>query len=124
MTDSTHSPHNARSPRFLSHALVDIRPFWWNPFYTVSAILLDLSEEGFKFECTESISLRPSSRIALNIPLVPFGLRSPRHFKAQGTVRWFDPSSMRAGGTFLPLNTSQTQSLRHIIRCLAGQTGS
>ena len=100
-----------RAPRFRSHALVDMRLSQWNPFSTVSAVLLDLSWQGFKVEFVNSIKLRPGAELAMIIPLAPFRIQSPSSIKMRVVVKWIDARNFRAGGIFV----AQTDQHRHLI---------
>lgn len=107
-----------RVPRTTSHALLDLRPMWWNPFLTLSAVLLDISPKGFKIELVENASLRPNSRVTLKIPLAPFGMKRPRHLVVRGHLRWFDSDSRKAGGEFTALKASQETIVQRILEGL------
>ena len=105
------APRAPRAPRFRSHALVELRLSNWNPFSTVSAVLLDLSWQGFKIEFVDSVKLRPGAELDMVIPLAPFHIQSPSSIKMHVEVKWIDARNCRAGGIF----TAQTEQHRHII---------
>jgi hypothetical protein len=113
-----------RTPRTRSHALVDIRPIWWNPFLTHSAVLLDVNAEGFKIEFVEPLHLDKTFRIGITIPLTPFGITNPRSLSAKGTLKWFDSKTRRAGGVFDELKPKQQAVLVQVINELLSMRGA
>lgn len=100
-----------RSPRFESHALVEMRLSRWNPFSAVSAVLLDISWQGFKIEFVNAVKLRPGAELVMIIPLAPFHIQAPSSIKMRVVVKWIDARTARAGGVF----TAQSEQHRHII---------
>jgi|GEM_PF-4102448 len=100
-----------RFPRFQSHALIDVRTHWWNPFKVASAVLLDLSVQGFKVEFVNPVKLRAGQRVFVSIPLSPFHILSPSRLKLSVELKWFDAQSLRAGGVFESLHDVE----RHIV---------
>ena len=100
-----------RHPRFQSHALIDVRTYWWNPFKVASAVLLDLSVQGFKIEFVNPVKLHAGQRVFVSIPLSPFHILSPARLKLVVELKWFDAQSLRAGGVFDTLRDVE----RHIV---------
>lgn len=90
----------ARSERLISHALVEIRRYSWWPFGVKSAVLLDLSNEGFKIELTGKATCAIGDSFWMQIPLTPFGITNPSDISLKISVKWFDPKKMRIGGVF------------------------
>jgi hypothetical protein len=114
-----------RTPRFESHALVEIRTSRWNLFSTKSAILIDISADGFKIEFVSSLApLRFGSKIRVSIPLAPFGIYSAQAIELVGLVRWFDERNFRCGGIFEKSDIETTTHLEQIIDFVAAHSKS
>jgi len=104
-----------RFPRFQSHALVDVRTSRWNPFATSSAVLLDLSLEGFKVEFVNRLKLSVGQRVQLIVPLAPFQILSPSHLDLPVELKWFDEKALRAGGVFTQLSDIEGHTIEKLI---------
>jgi hypothetical protein len=107
-----------RAKRVESHALVDIKTSTWNPFSTTSAVLLDLSWQGFKIEFVNQVKVKPGSKLSMSVPLASFGILAPSRLKLKIQVKWFDSRMMRAGGIFEPENHEQDYLIQKIIDVL------
>lgn len=107
-----------RSQRLSSHALVDIKTNRWNPFSRRSAVLLDLSETGFKVEFTSNVNVAIDALLHFRLPLSPFGIFKPAELRLIGKVVWFDATTMRAGGTFQTPQPLMQQALGQLIAAL------
>jgi hypothetical protein len=107
-----------RAKRIESHALVDVRMSTWNPLSTSSAILLDLSWQGFKIEFINPVKLKPGSRLSMTVPLSSFGILAPAKLKLKIQVKWYDSRMLRAGGIFEPQNHEQDYLIQKIIDVL------
>ena len=107
-----------RQERFLSHALVEIRKYQWLPFGIHSAILLDISLQGFKIELTSEHQTSVGTFYWLNIPLAPLGIYSPGHLSCQVQCRWFDEKRYRLGGVFTDLDKTQRLIIDQIVETL------
>ena len=94
------SQHAAREERVASHALVELRKHKWWPFGVKSAVLLDVSSNGFKIEFTSNTSCSTGEELLMEIPLSPFGVMSPRSLLLAVQIMWFDEQKMRCGGVF------------------------
>jgi hypothetical protein len=105
----------SRVPRYVSHALVDIGPQWWNPFLNRTAVLLDLSTQGFKIEFTSRLNVKPGGKIRMEIPLEPFQVMTPKVLKLRAILKWCDPNRLRAGGVFLKLSDFETHIIDKVI---------
>lgn len=104
-----------RAPRYESHALVDVRTSAWNPFSTISAVLLDLSNSGFKIEFVNPVTFKPGTELQLQIPLAPFEILAPAKLKLQIVVKWFDQHSLRAGGVFSKTGEQEAYLLNQVV---------
>lgn len=109
-----------RAPRFESHTLVDVRLSSWNPFSKASAVLLDLSVQGFKIEFLGPVAVRPGDALTMILPLLPFGVQSPRRLKLRIQFKWIDRRTFRAGGVFTHLGQDDAAVLKRILSSLAG----
>lgn len=107
-----------RAKRVESHALVDIKLSSWNPFSTTSAVLLDLSWQGFKIEFVNQVKVKPGSKLSMSVPLASFGILAPARLKLKIQVKWFDGRMLRAGGIFEPENHEQDYLIQKIIDVL------
>jgi hypothetical protein len=107
-----------RSERFTSHALVEIRRFRWLMFWTESAVLLDMSAEGFKLEFTGEASAKPGTVYWLEIPLSPLGIRAPAQLTCRAECKWFDEKRFRVGGVFLDLTASDRAIIQQVVEAL------
>ena len=101
-----------------SHALVDIRMSAWNPLSVASAVLLDLSWQGFKLEFVNSVKIKPGTNLIMNIPLASFGILAPAKLKLKIQVKWYDARMLRAGGIFEPESHEQDYLIQKIIDVL------
>jgi len=110
------SAHRSRAERVISHALVEVRrhPRWW-PFGVRSAVLLDVSETGFKIEFTGQASYQGGEKLFMEIPLHPFGILAPRSIVLSIQIVWFDSQKMRCGGVFLNPNHTVSVVLQKIM---------
>ena len=106
---------SVRERRYISHALVEIRKFKHWPFGIKSAVLLDISLNGFKMEYTSEVTSKPGELFWLNIPLNPLGIFSPSHLMIRGECRWFDKSRFRVGGIFLELTKNDKMIVEQIV---------
>ncbi len=107
-----------RAKRIESHALVDVKMSSWNPLATSSAILLDLSWQGFKIEFINPVKLKPGSRLTMTVPLSSFGILAPAKLKLKIQVKWYDARMLRAGGIFEPESHEQDYLIQKIIDVL------
>lgn len=105
----------SREPRFLSHALVEIRHFKSLPLFCHSAILLDISPGGFKLELTGESVVKNGQIFWLYIPLSPLGIYTPKCICCRSESRWFDERTFRMGGTFLQLSPYERTVIEQII---------
>jgi len=104
-----------RAERVISHALVELRRHKWWPFGVRSAVLLDVSEGGFKIEFTAQTNCVAGQEMLLEIPLGPFGITSPSSVVIDVQLIWFDPQRMRCGGIFKNKNAGIALFLEKII---------
>ncbi len=106
-----------RPERVISHALVEVRRHRWWPFGIQSAVLLDLSTQGFKIEFTGHGSYRQGDRLWMTIPLSPFQVLGPESITLKINIKWFDANKMRIGGVFEFTETTspETGFLEQII---------
>ena len=88
-----------------------MRRFRHLPFGVHSAVLLDISLGGFKFEFTGEVVTKPGAAFWISIPLTPLGIFAPSRLLIKGECRWFDQKRYRVGGVFMTL----TKTDRHII---------
>jgi len=107
-----------RAKRIESHALVDVKMSMWNPLSLASAVLLDLSWQGFKIEFVNPVKLKPGSRLTMNVPLASFGILAPAKLKLKIQVKWYDARMLRAGGIFEPESHEQDYLIQKIIDVL------
>lgn len=107
-----------RAKRIESHALIDVKTSLWNPFSITSAVLLDLSWQGFKIEFVNPTKIKPGSRLTMIIPLSSFGILAPAKLKLKIQVKWYDGRLMRAGGIFEPESHEQDYLIQKIIDVL------
>lgn len=56
-----------RAKRIESHALVDVKMSSWNPLSVASAVLLDLSWQGFKIEFVNPVKVKAGARLSMSI---------------------------------------------------------
>ena len=115
MDHSSEPATKERSERVMSHALVELRRSNWWPFGVKSAVLLDLSQTGFKIELTGPADIELESVLLLTIPLRPFGVASPPSIQISVQVKWFQNTKQRLGGTFVNVNPSDKLFLDTII---------
>lgn len=121
----SHSPDqtpSSRPERVISHALVEIRRYKWWPLGVHSAVLLDLSAQGFKLEFTGKVSCKMNDSFWMQIPLSPFGISGPGDVTLKIIVKWFDESKMRIGGVFEMVEPSQSAFLEKIIEKVKAQS--
>lgn len=107
-----------RAKRIESHALVDVKMSFWNPLSVASAVLLDLSWQGFKLEFVNSVKIKPGTNLTMNIPLASFGILAPAKLKLKIQVKWYDARMLRAGGIFEPESHEQDYLIQKIIDVL------
>ena len=110
-----------RDQRYPSHALIDVSTSKWNPFSECSAVLLDLSQGGFKIEFVNPVVLKTGMKINLTIRLSPFGILTPEHLKLKAEVKWFDPDKLRCGGLFVGPSEADFYVLDKVIAQLQKQ---
>lgn len=109
-----------RNPRYESHALVEIRTSRWNPFVVESAVLIDISWDGFKVEFVGPVKeLKPKNWIRMSVPLAPFGVTHPNMLKLECELRWFDARNFRCGGVFMQTSNENKILLEKIITFVA-----
>lgn len=111
-----------RAERVISHALVELRRHKWWPLGVKSAVLLDLSQTGFKVEFTGQAKCGVDEMFWMQIPLSPFGIVAPRDIAVRVTVKWFDPKKMRMGGIFESPDAATNIFLEKIIEKVKIQT--
>lgn len=109
---------NARAVRYASHTLVEIRRFKHFPFGVHSAVLLDISLGGFKFEFTSENSAKPGQQFWMSIPMAPLGIYSPSQLTLRGECRWFDPKNFRIGGVFMDITKTDSLILEQVVETL------
>ncbi|NBO38453.1 hypothetical protein EBU99_07700 [bacterium] len=107
-----------RAKRIESHALVDVKMNSWNPFAVSSAVLLDLSWQGFKIEFVNPAKIKPGARLTMWVPLASFGILAPAKLKLKIQVKWYDARMLRAGGIFEPESHEQDYLIQKIIDVL------
>lgn len=107
-----------RKERYISHALVEIRKVRWLPLGVQSAILLDISLDGFKVEFTYEYYAKVGEKYWITIPLAPLGIYSPSHLTCQTQCLWFDHKKYRIGGIFIKLDRTQNLIVEEIINSL------
>ena len=115
---SEKSDHILRQVRFASHALVEIRRFRHLPFGIHSAVLLDISLGGFKFEFTDEVPAKPGQQFWIAIPLAPLGIYAPGRLLVRGECRWFDQKKYRIGGVFMDVSKTDRLILEQVIETL------
>lgn len=123
---SDHPPAESRKERLMrtpSFNILDVRTNFWNPFSKHSAVLLDLTEQGFKIEFIEAVIIEPQAHVSLHIPLSPFRIPERTTLKLKAVVKWFERASMRAGGEFLALQPAHIETLKRMIAFLRKQEG-
>jgi hypothetical protein len=109
-----------RHPRYDSHALVEIRTSKWSVIGVKSAVLIDISWEGFKFEFVSPCKqLHMGTQLFMDIPLAPFGIQRPKKLRIGLVVKWFDPRMSRAGGVLKLLRKEDNAHLETIIQFIA-----
>lgn len=107
-----------RAERFASHALVDVRTFRYLPFGAESALLLDISETGFKAEFTGESIAKPGKTYWLDIPLSPLGIKAPSRLMCRAECRWFDDKRYRFGGVFVNLSSVEKSVINQVVEAL------
>jgi hypothetical protein len=107
-----------RAKRIESHALVDVKTSSWNPLSVASAVLLDLSWQGFKIEFVNPVKIKAGARLTMSVPLASFGILAPSRIKLKIQVKWYDGRMLRAGGVFEPENHEQDYIIQKIIDVL------
>lgn len=111
-----------KTPRFESHALVEVRTSRWNPFSTKSAILIDISVEGFKVEFVSALKkIAFGSKVRITVPLAPFGIYSSQTLVLTAVVRWFDERNFRCGGVFDKFSPEIETQLEQIVAFVASR---
>lgn len=116
-TDSNQELSN-RAERYVSHALVEVRWSKWWPFGIRSAVLLDLSTQGFKLELTNEWDVRAGQHLWLTIPLSPLGIALPTRFSCAVECRWFDRNRYRMGGVYSNVSSQDHELIGKIIQTL------
>ena len=104
-----------RERRYFSHASCEVRTSRINPFSRTSAILLDISEHGFKIELKGNKSLKAAQAFWLKIKLSTFEIRSPSFFESYVTVVWFNEEQGVGGGVFSELTKDQEDIIEQIL---------
>ena len=118
------SPQNVsvdRQPRYLSHAIVEIRKFKRIPLFAHSAVLLDISIGGYKVEFTSEVTLESGSRFWIHIPLTPLGIFAPSKLLCKAEAKWFDEKRFRVGGIFVDLDPEEKRIIEHVVEKLGLQ---
>jgi len=105
----------SRPERVISHALVELRKNRWWPFGVRSAVLLDVSQSGFKIEFTSTTSCTTGEKLLMEIPLAPFGIMAPASIVLGVQVMWFDATKMRCGGIFINTDPATVLFIQKII---------
>ena len=114
-----HNPDQVlRQVRFASHALVEIRRFKHLPFGIHSAVLMDISLGGFKFEFTDEVKVTQGQQFWMAIPLAPLGIYAPSRILLRGECRWFDPKKYRIGGVFMDVSKTDLLILEQVIETM------
>jgi hypothetical protein len=108
----------SRAARYASHTLVEVRHFKYLPFGIHSAVLLDISLGGFKFEFTSEKLAKPGQQFWISVPLAPLGIYAPRRLFLRGECRWFDPKSHRIGGVFMDISKTDQLILEQVVETL------
>lgn len=111
-------PLTPRQPRYISHALVEVKKIKSLPFFCHSAVLLDISLSGFKLEFTSEVRIEPGARYWLSVPLSPLGIYAPKKLMARCECRWFDDHRFRIGGVFLDLEKTDLIIIEQIIETI------
>lgn len=107
-----------RPARITSHALVEVKKCKCLPFWTYSAVLLDISIAGFKIEFTGEVKITPGNEYWLIIPLRPLGIYSPEKLSCKVECRWFDEKRFRVGGVFMSLSKTDSLLIEQILSTL------
>jgi len=107
-----------REPRYISHALVEVRRYRYLPIWVESAVLLDLSVHGYKLEFTSEVVIKPGKKLWLYIPLRLLGVHVSKHFLAEIYCRWFDVNRFRIGGEFVDTSKKNKQILAKVVDAL------
>lgn len=115
------SSQSTRPTRYMSHALVEIRRYRWWPLGVQSAVLLDLSTQGFKAEFTGRTSCKSEESYWMHVPLSPFQIAGPSDILLRITIKWFDESKMRIGGVFELADAHQMVFLEQLIEKIKSQ---
>ena len=116
--EKTPDNHVDRKDRFISHALVEVRKYRWWPFGIHSAVLLDISLQGFKCEFTAPFEASIGDCYWLTIPLPPLGIFAPAKLTCLSECRWFDKNKMRIGGVFVELDKTQRLLIEQVVNTL------
>lgn len=107
-----------RATRFVSHALVEVKKYKNLPFGTYSAVLLDISQSGFKLEFTGEITVKNGDTFWLHIPLAPLGIMAPSKLDCRIEIKWFDEEMFRIGGVFTSLSKNDKLIITQIYDTL------
>ncbi len=110
-----------RPKRYVSHALVEVRRHRWLPFFAESAVLLDLSTQGFKIEFTGEVHVQPHHLLWISIPLSPLGILSPARLTVPVEVKWFDNKRFRLGGVFRGLSNDDRVIIEKVLASIRSQ---
>ncbi|MDD9951854.1 MAG: PilZ domain-containing protein [Zetaproteobacteria bacterium] len=116
--DTSQISAGSRAERYVSHALIEVRWSKWWPFGIRSAVLLDLSLQGFKLELTNEWDVRAGQHLWLTIPLTPLGIQAPGRFSCAIECRWFDRNRYRMGGIYSNLSGEDKEIVEKIIYTL------
>jgi hypothetical protein len=107
-----------RPIRYASHTLVEVRRFKHLPFGINSAVLLDISLGGFKFEFTSETRSKPGQQFWISVPLAPMGIYAPSRLLLRGECRWFDAKNFRIGGVFTNIPKTDKLILEQVVETL------
>jgi len=111
-----------RAERVISHALVELRKNRWWPFGIRSAVLLDVSEGGFKIGFNGNTKCVTGEELLMEIPLGPFGILAPRALLMNVQIMWFDETRMRCGGIFVNTTPTTVLFIQKIIEASKSQS--
>ncbi len=104
-----------RERRYFSHASADVKTSSWNPFSRSSAVLLDISQHGFKIELKGSKTLKAAQAFWLRIKLSSFDINTPKFLEAYVTTVWFDKVSNTGGGVFSDLTKEKEDIIDRVL---------
>ncbi len=107
-----------RAERFTSHALIELRKFRWLPFFSESAVLLDISTGGFKAEFTGEATTKAGDHYWIEIPLSPLGIQAPTRLLCRAECKWFDPKRFRIGAVFTQATPVDKMIIDQVVEAL------